>query len=171
MKKNREMNRYRWVLLYTLLGYYLFIATFSVAMAQDSTEAESSAVEQAILALSDPFVPQIKVVEPEQSLPPSSPLRVVHVEPPVQQYQPPVFAPQVVQPPVVIAPVEAPKLDLTGVIFSSDHSMAIVNGQIVEAGQSIMGVDGKITIRKIEKERIFVVYKGSSFTITVGQGE
>jgi len=138
--------------------------------AEDSPFSVTDAIEQSILALADPFVVKVKP-EPE----PEPVIKIVP-QPKLAEniLEPPKIQPEVVPTPavaVVVEKVEAPKLKITGIMFSSDHSLAIVNGSILEPGESLENTDGKITIKKIEKEKLQIIYKKLPFTVPVDQGE
>ena len=53
------------------------------------------------------------------------------------------------------------KISITGVVSSGDNAMAIINGEVVKAGESINGV----TLEKIGDNDVFIRYNDQEFAI------
>ncbi|MBF0595304.1 MAG: hypothetical protein HQL22_10105 [Candidatus Omnitrophica bacterium] len=152
MKKLIANNRRRLSAFYAVLGL-CFLALPSQGDAQ-SRSSSIDAIEQSIRALADPFVAQIKA--PPEPSPTPVPVAV----------KPPEPSPTPTPPP---PKVEAPALAISGILFSIDHPMAIINGEVVEQGQSIEYDGAKVLILKIEKDAISVKYRNKPFTIHTDQ--
>ncbi|MBF0594304.1 MAG: hypothetical protein HQL22_04985 [Candidatus Omnitrophica bacterium] len=118
--------------------------------------ASIDAIERSIRALADPFVSKIKA--PPEPTPTPGPVVVKPPEPlPTPTPKPP--------PPKI----EAPALAISGILFSIDHPMAIINGEVVEQGQSIDYAGAKVLILKIDKDEVDVRYRNMPFTIHTDQ--
>jgi hypothetical protein len=179
MKKTRKTDRTVIVSVYTVMALVTGGIVVPIAMAQDAPQ--DSVVEeiaQMIRGLIDPFVPRIKpapVVEPK-------PVAVPAVMPAVLPVEAvPVLLPETGQPvpqpkpeeplPPPPPPVELPKLEVSGIMVGTDHPMAIINGEVVEEGGSIIMMDEKIVIKTIEASAIKVFYRKKLFSMTIDQGK
>lgn len=167
MKKSRERNRKTGFLLYAVLGLFCWTALPAFSGISDAREGSDAAKKSAILSLVDPFIPKIKApVEPE----PVKPVPAVDIVDDAGK-QPPSSVQQ--DKPLPPPPREAPKIVVTGIIYSPSHPMAIIDGKIVEQGQtvSLAEGDGKFIVRSIGKHRVEILYMGLPFTILTDQGE
>jgi len=60
--------------------------------------------------------------------------------------------------------VYEPPLVITGIIDHPKKPLAIINGEVVEQGQTIsLSNDSKVFIKRITKEGVEVSYMGTSF--------
>jgi len=168
MKKNRKNSPPCRILLYAVFVVFCWGVSSVLASPQDPVRAAVNALESSIYALIDPFIVKINetpVVAPVTALPvESAPPIVTPVEvPPAPKVEPV----DIVVPP----PIQAPEVNLTGIIFNPEHSMVIVDGQIIEEGQMIVTAAGKMVVTKINKMNIEILYMGVPFTIAMDQEE
>lgn len=146
-----------------LLGVICLLMRASSPCLAQNDLTDTRSLEQAIHDLLDPFQPRAKGLPEPVMVPPA---------PPPVKLPPPVIQPIAPPPPPVVVPkpVTIPKLTLSGIIFSPLHPMAIINGEVLEQGQTLSGPD-KVFVKKINKNTVNCTYLGVSFTISTDQGE
>ena len=156
-----------------VLTVFLVLKFFCVTYAQDAPTTIGP--EERLLTIKNPFIPQLPVkpkppevpiklepkIEPKITQPP-----VVKPEPvamPVKMPEPPPKPPQPqqieqVKPPEII-PV--PQITVTGIVWNSDRPQAIINGKIVNQGDTILDIE----ITEIQKDFIKGQFHGRTITI------
>ncbi len=158
MKRNRIKSWKSVIFLYAISSSVFFFSFAGYCSIDEKNASVALAWEKAILALSDPFVVKImKMPEPE-------PVKVIA---PVEPVVVPVVVESTPEPVVILAP----DLSLTGIIYNSMRSMAIINGEIVEQGDTIVCAEGKARIMRIEKTKVTIQYMNEAFSYTTDPGE
>ncbi|MBF0386665.1 MAG: general secretion pathway protein GspB [Candidatus Omnitrophica bacterium] len=149
------------------IGFFLAfgLGLFPVrALAANAQLDAVGALELAIINLADPFKSKIKVVvEPvivKPAVKPEAPPPPVKKDPPKVEIKP-------VLPPVITLPA----MSLTGIMFSKVRPMAIINGEVVEPGDSLAAGNGVVKLIEIKRDSVLVTYSGKTFTIATSQEE
>ncbi len=138
-------------------------------MAEEPLSTEEPAIDVKIGSLDDPFNVQTRapgVLElflkgiaelKKQMEPPPKPVLEIA---PQGSVVPPIVP--VKQPdPVEVKKPEAPKLNISGIIYDTDYPQAIINGKVVTNGEMVEGV----TIVKIQPGRVDARFEGSDLVI------
>ena len=159
------MNR---IILYIFIG--LIVANHSLlTFAQESIMAEPE-LESKLLSIKNPFKSQLPQKEPEPD--PVVPEQQPHIVPPPlppEQPVPPKQIPDFPKPKVVdtirenipTPEIPVPSVTITGIIWNSDRPQAIINGQIVDIGDTV----SDLTITDIQQSSIKATFHGKSVTI------
>ncbi len=62
---------------------------------------------------------------------------------------------------------ELPSIAITGIIFSKDKPVAILNGEVLEAGEKLHLKEGPLLVRSIEKDQVIVDFQEFAFQVSM----
>ncbi len=106
-------------------------------------------LENATAAVRNPFVSQLPLPQEPQEGSQKGALKVQGKEQPVPA-------------PIILAEKDLPSLKVTGLVWNSKRPQAIINGQVVSAGETI----GDVKIVNIRPDGVDVLFQDKIITIT-----
>ncbi|MBF0484966.1 MAG: hypothetical protein HQL16_00470 [Candidatus Omnitrophica bacterium] len=136
-------------------------------------------IEAAISSLINPFLAKTPIEKPlprpivvpptvePSPVPPAVP--IIEPEPPPIPVMPPVIGPGDIGDSTGRGDTGASAVKVTGIIYNSKRPQAIINGQLVDVGQTF-GDQGKMKLLAVEKGSIKFLSRGQEHTQTLNQG-
>lgn len=119
-------------------------------------------LESRLLLIKNPFESQLPKKEKKPEIVKPAPPPIIPMLPtlPIQPPNPP--QPNIPEPEIVKEPeIPVPHVTISGIIWNSDRPQAIINGKIVDIGDTIL--DLKIT--DIQKSGVEAMFHGKSVTL------